>query len=142
MRLIPLIACILSFLCSSVSAQRERVQWDFLPGRGWRITHRVTHPGETAGTEIVLEATAVYYNNMGEKIGESQSEPLVLVVGHAVWRREWEYTLRPGFQAAIDSTAGDGGMELSWPKLKIWVNVPNDGKEHTFSWILSSANLQ
>ena len=139
MRLIPLIACILSFLCSSVSAQR--VQWDFLPGRGWKITHRATHPGATAGTELVLEATAVYYNHMGEKVGEVKSEPLVLVVGQTVWRREWEYTLRPGLQAAIDSTAGDGGMELSWPKLKIWVNVPNDGKEHTFSWILSAVNL-
>ena len=124
------LACL--FLAPGAAA--DNVTWRHLPAGGFEITMTAAHPGAVAGTELVLQATAAYYDESGRLQGEAVSEPLVLTIGQSVWRREWLISVPTGWEAAVVS--GSGGLERRAEGLAVWVRCPNDGQAHQFVWRL------
>jgi len=121
-------------LAGCACAEPDGTAWDYLPGQGYQITHRVTHPGTTAGTAITIVATARWYNSEGVQMGEAVSDPCTIIVASETRIREWTYNLPSALQAVLDSGSGDGTLVVSGGELRARVEVPNDGAQHVFSW--------
>ena len=122
---------LLSLLPAVIDA--DNVSWRHFSG-GFEITMTASHPGTSAGTQLVLQATAAYCDEAGQLRGQVVSEPLVLTIGQSVWRREWLITVPSGWEAS--AVSGSGGIERRPDGLAVWVRCPNDGRDHVFVWKL------
>lgn len=128
-------ALFLALLCAtSVMAQGQAPTSTLLPGRGFELSLSGKHPGLPAGTELEVRAYAEYYDETGTRVGYVEAEPLILTVGRSVLRKEWSTGFSDQFVAMVWSGSGDGGLQLEGRKLTAWVDLPNDGQVHVFTW--------
>ena len=123
----------LTLMCS-IKAFAQSPTTTLIPGRGYELVLSGKHPGVVAGTKLEVTAYAEYFDEQGNRIGHTTSEPLILTVGKSIIKKEWSTGFSDQYVAIIWAGSGDGGLELEGRKLTAWVSIPNDGQVHTFTW--------
>ena len=120
-------------LAGCAFAEPDGITSPFEPGKGFTVTHRLTHPGTVAGTVIRAQATATYSSADGRQ-GTAVSNICEVTVGADVFRQETPVFIPTGFRVVIDQDAGQGVLRFDRKRLTIIQEVPNDGLQHVFTW--------
>lgn len=117
----------------------DGVYWTPIPGEGYLVTHLATSRLTPSGTEITTNATFSYTVNYSDGTSvrlRRSSNPVTITVGELVETKEWTYTASPHIDCLVDiANCGEGGVEINGPIFTVYVLVPNDGKQHRFSWL-------
>ena len=123
----------LLLLASCACAEPDGITSPFEPGKGFTVTHRLTHPGTVAGTVIRAHATATYSSADGRQ-GTAVSNVCEVTVGEGIYRQETPVFIPTGFSVTINQDSGSGVLRFEGKRLTVIQEVPNDGEQHVFTW--------